>query len=136
MHYFLMINMLKRLLSYIAGDRIRLVISEAIAIEYLDIIMLHAASAGLTFAQVRKPLRKLIKVLFSGRFVIPKTKLNIVLTDPGDDKFFECTYEGNVKIIVTQDEDISSADQAYSKQTGKQVKIYSPWQLFQEYKDI
>lgn len=88
----------------------------AIAIEYLDIIMLHAASAGLTFDQVRKPLRKLIKVLFSGRFVIPKTKLNIVLTDPGDDKFFECTYEGNVKIIVTQDEDISSADQAYSKQ--------------------
>lgn len=77
----------QRLLSYIAGDRIRLVISEAIAIEYLDIIMLHAASAGLTFDQVRKPLRKLIKVLFSGRFVIPKTKLNIVLTDPGDDSF-------------------------------------------------
>ncbi|HHX87374.1 MAG TPA: putative toxin-antitoxin system toxin component, PIN family [Firmicutes bacterium] len=125
----------QKLLSYIARNRIQLVVSEAIAVEYLDIVMLHAVSANLTLDQVKKPLRKLVKSLLSSKLVAPKTKLKIVLSDPEDDKFFECAYEADVAIVVTQDRDISSVKQAFTC-TGKRIKIYSPWQFFQEHKDI
>jgi putative PIN family toxin of toxin-antitoxin system len=122
----------QKLLSCIAGNRIKLVVSEAIAVEYLDIVMLHAVSAGLTLDQAKKPLRKLIKTLLSGKLVAPKIRLKIVSDDPEDDKFFECAYEADVTVIVTQDGDISAVEQA-STCTGKQIKIYSPWRFLQDY---
>ncbi len=125
----------QRLLTCIAHNKTQLVISEAIAVEYLDIVMLHALSVGLTFEQAKKPLRKLVKILLKGKHVVPRIKLKVVLTDPEDNKFFECAYEADVTVIVTQDEDISAVEQALTC-TGKQINVYSPWQFFQAFKDL
>lgn len=114
----------QRLLSSIARNEIRLVISEAIAVEYSDIIMLHAAKAGLTFEQTKKAHRKFIKILLNGKPVYPQIKLT-VSTDPEDNKFFECAHEADVTVIITQDSDIGAVKQA-STRTGKMIKVYSP----------
>lgn len=82
----------QRLLSSIVRNEIQLVISEAIAVEYSDIIMLHAAKDGLTFEQTKRAHRKFIKLLLNGKLVYPQSKLT-VSTDPEDNKFFECTHE-------------------------------------------
>jgi uncharacterized protein len=125
----------QRLLAAINNDRVKLCISEPIAIEYLDIVMLHASLAGLTLDQAKKPLRKLIKTIIKGIYVSPGTDLKIVVSDPGDNKFFDCAYEADVTIIVAQDAHLSSQDQVTTC-NGRIIKIYSPWQLFREYSSI
>lgn len=124
----------QRLLSCIASNKIRLVISEAIAIEYLDIVMLHALEAGLTLEYAKKPLRKLVKIILSGKHVVPRIKLKVV-ADPEDNKFFECAHEADVTVIVTQDGDVSAVEQVLTC-SGKQINVYSPWQFFQIFGDL
>lgn len=125
----------QKLLSCIAENRILLVLTEEIADEYLHVVMLHALRAGLTLKQAKRPLQKLARILVKGKLVVPGIRLSIVLSDPDDDKFFECAYEADTTVIVSQDGDVSEVEQA-STCTGRQIAVYSPWQFFQAFKDI
>lgn len=68
--YFIMTDMPK---GYcFASSKIQIVISEAIAIEYLDIVILHALEAELTLEHARKPLRKLVKMYSFSEVGVPR----------------------------------------------------------------
>lgn len=78
--------------------RFKLIVTDSIAREYLDVI---------NRPKFRIPLPEIVAVsdylLQLGEFVTPTEEIHVILADPADDKFLEAALAGNVNFIVSGD---------------------------------
>lgn len=96
-----------RILEYLKNDAYQLLISEPIIDEY---------RRALTYKRVRdrhglsdEEIDRAINDLDSASIrITPVTKINVVESDPDDDKFFECAIDGGADFVVSGDSAVQS----------------------------
>jgi putative PIN family toxin of toxin-antitoxin system len=105
-----------RILRLFEQQAFELLISEEIFQEYA--VALHYDRLRKRHKLTNEQLIQLLQDLRSSAiFVKPSIRLNIVASDPDDNKFFECALEGSAHFIVSGD----SAVQAVKQYQGIQV---------------
>lgn len=91
-----------RIFNLITQGEIELVLSEEIIDEYANVMYYDEIQDKIKEHNLE--LMIVIEDLTAlSTIVIPKRKIKVILQDPTDDKFLECTVEGNSDYIITKD---------------------------------
>jgi putative PIN family toxin of toxin-antitoxin system len=89
---------LSEIISHWRDDDFQLIVSEEIALEYQNV--LRRPRLGLDSGDINDVIMFLYR---KAEFVSPDTKLEIVLEDESDNRFFEAAAEGGADFIVSGD---------------------------------
>ncbi len=88
----------RRLVNLCKTGQITVLVSEPIIKEYLEVLgrfSITTEDAHEFIVLFTEPFRTMV--------VIPREKINVVKTDPSDDKFLECALTGNADVIISGD---------------------------------
>ncbi|HHY38977.1 MAG TPA: putative toxin-antitoxin system toxin component, PIN family [Clostridia bacterium] len=115
----------QRVLQLIADGRIRLLTTERIEDEILQVHILHVLEPRrLSLEQVKRPFLKLLKLLRMAETISAPQVFNACV-DPDDNKFFDCAIAGHADYIISMNSDLGTASKVA-------VPVLSPWQFLQE----
>ena len=122
----------QRIINSILRNEIEFAISEPIVDEMVHTVMGHAISANLTLKQAKNPLHKIIRMLSRAKHVKPTISLEVT-EHSADNKFYECAYEADVTIIISQDGHVNAPTNIKTC-NNRRIKTYSPWQFIKQFK--
>lgn len=115
----------KKIIDLWKNEKITLCLSHAVLDEYIDVLR----RIGLKDEQELEELLSLFSKGFNILFTTKTPKINIVKSDPADDKFIECAVALKADVIVTGDRKILDINEY----TG--IRILTPQHFLKNYEN-
>lgn len=84
-------------------NRLKVVVCQALIKEYFDVLLPPKFKKLGTIIERQNLLMELLE-MENSIFVFPKTRLDIIKSDPEDNRVLECAVEGEVQYIISGDD--------------------------------
>lgn len=84
-------------------NRLKVVVCQALIKEYFDVLLRPKFKKLGTIIERQNLLMELLE-MENSIFVFPKTRLDIIKSDPEDNRVRECAVEGEVQYIISGDD--------------------------------